>query len=68
MKNTQSPVVGFCEEFTDHIYDDAKHNSILVNIPVEWFNTFNKGMEKRNYKLVHLTQMPNTFTCVYQKH
>jgi hypothetical protein len=59
--------MGFCEEFTSHLYEDAKHNSILANIPGEWFDVFNKGMERRHYKLIHMTAMPKTLTVVYAK-
>jgi hypothetical protein len=67
MKNTQTSARGFCEEFSTHIYEDKIHNSILVNIDQEWFPTLDLGLRKRGYKLIHVTEMPKTNTCVYQK-
>jgi len=67
VKKTHLPVRGFCEEFATHIYEDRAHNSILINVDHDWFTTMDAGLKRHGYKLVHLTEMPKTVTCVYQK-
>jgi len=57
----------FCEEFCSYVYEDQNRHSILINVDHEWFGTLVKGMEKRKYKLIHVTEMPNTITCVFVK-
>ena len=44
---------------------EARRHSILVNIAHEWFSQLVTGMEKRRYKLVHVTEMPKSITCVF---
>lgn len=67
VKSTQSVGKFFCEEFSSHVYEDARRHSILVNIDHEWFGQLVTGMEKRRYKLVHVTEMPKSITCVFCK-
>jgi hypothetical protein len=67
VKFTQSSGKFFCEEFSSHVYEDFNRHSILVNIDHEWFAALIKGMEKRKYKLVHVTEMPKSITCVFTK-
>ena len=67
MKSTHSSGKFFCEEFSTHVYEDLNRHSILVNIDHEWFGPLIKGMEKRKYKLAHVTEMPKSITCVFTK-
>lgn len=67
MKSIQSSGKFFCEEFSTNVYEDSNRHSILVNIDHEWFGPLIKGMEKRRYKLIHVTEMPKTITCVFIK-
>ena len=67
MKKTQQSGRGFCEELSFHVYEDVKRQSILVNVDHEWISTLVSGMERRKYKLVHVTEMPKTLTCVFTR-
>lgn len=67
MKKTHSPVKGFCEEFSSHIYEDKVHHSILINVDQEWFSILETGMKRLGYRLCHMTEMPKTITCVFIK-
>lgn len=67
MKCTQSIGKVLCEEFCPYVYEDKKHNSILVNVDAEWFPILSEAMKKVKYRLVHSTEMPKTVTAVYQK-
>ena len=67
MKKTQLVGKSFCEELSFHVFEDVKRHSILVNVDHEWFSTLVSGMEKLRYKLVHVTEMPKTITCVFYR-
>lgn len=67
MKNTHSSVRGFCEEFSSHVYEDKNNHSVLINVDHEWFMIMDAGVKRLGYKLVHITEMPKSITCVYQK-
>lgn len=67
MKSIQSSGKFFCEEFSTNVYEDSNRHSILVNVDHEWFGHLIKGMEKRRYKLIHVTEMPKSITCVFIK-
>lgn len=67
MKKTHSSVRGFCEEFSSHVYEDKTHHSVLVNVEHDWFSIMDGGLKKLGYKLIHMTEMPKTLTCVYYK-
>lgn len=59
--------VALCEEFTDTLIIDSKHNSILLNVNKEWFDILNKRLRNLGYLLVHKTEINLGYTCCYIK-
>lgn len=64
---TQSAGKVFCEEFSNLIHEDHTHKSILVNVDHLWYSHLVTGMNQRKYQVVHVTEMPNSVTAVFQK-
>lgn len=54
-----------CEEFTDTVLIDSKHNSIIVNISEEWFDVLNSRLLSIGFKLIHKSKIGEGFTCAY---
>jgi len=54
-----------CEEFTDVVLIDNKHNSILINVAQEWFDVLNERLTGIGYKLIHRSTIGKTITCAY---
>jgi hypothetical protein len=54
-----------CEEFTDTVLVDSKHNSIIVNVAAEWFSILNERLKEIGFKCIHKSTVGNGFTCAY---
>jgi hypothetical protein len=58
-----------CEEFSDYVIYDSELNSILFNIPFQYFETIYIELAKLGYELVFKTQIKktNSLTCTFIK-
>jgi len=58
-----------CEEFSDYVIYDSELNSILFNIPYQYFQTIHIELEKLGYILVFKTRIKktNSLTCTFIK-
>jgi hypothetical protein len=58
-----------CEEFSDYVIYDSELNSILFNIPYQYFQTIHIELGKLGYILVFKTRIKktNSLTCTFIK-
>ena len=58
-----------CEEFSDYVIYDSEFDSILFNIPFQYFETILQELGKLGYVLVFKTQIKktNSLTCTFIK-
>jgi hypothetical protein len=58
-----------CEEFSDYVLYDEGCDSILVNIPEEYFGIVYRELYKLHYVLVFKTRLhtTNSLTCTFIK-
>jgi hypothetical protein len=54
-----------CEEFTDTVLIDSKHNSIIVNVAEEWFDVLNQRLLSIGFKLIHKSKIGESYTCAF---
>jgi len=56
-----------CEEFSDYVLYDEASDSILVNIPEEYFGIVYRELYKLRYVLVFKTRLraTNSLTCTF---
>ena len=54
-----------CEEFTDTVLVDSKHNSIIVNVSAEWVSILNSRLKQIGFKCIHKSAVGSGFTCAY---
>ena len=60
-----STCTALCEEFTNTILVDSKHNSIIVNVDSEWFDILNTRLKEIGFKLIHKSKVGEGYTCAY---
>lgn len=60
-----STCTAICEEFTNTVLVDGKHNSIIVNVDEEWFEILNERLKGIGFKLIHKSKIGQGFTCAY---
>ena len=58
-----------CEEFSDYVLYDESSDSILVNIPEEYFGIVYRELYKLQYVLVFKTRLraTNSLNCTFIK-
>jgi len=60
-----STCTAVCEEFTDTVLIDSKHNSIIVNVTGDWFEILNERLKSIGFKLIHKSKIGEGYTCAY---